>query len=90
MLISGQTSSTYTNGSVQAADAGAYTVVVSNSMGSVTSAAADVMVNAAAAAAPATSAPAGGGGGGGAPAWAFIWRWRLAGGKSLDFGESEG
>lgn len=47
VAISGATGSTYTIASVQASDAGSYTVVVSNASDSVTSAAAIVVVDAA-------------------------------------------
>jgi hypothetical protein len=66
MAISGATSSSYSLASAQTANAGNYTVVASNAMGSVTSSAATLTVNA-------TSGGGGGssgGGGGGAPsAW---------------------
>ncbi|MFI5336489.1 MAG: immunoglobulin domain-containing protein, partial [Opitutales bacterium] len=49
--FAGATGATYTNGSVQAGDAGKYTVVVTNSLGSVTSQAAVLTVSAGATAA---------------------------------------
>jgi hypothetical protein len=56
-LISGAISSTLTLTNVQSADAGSYTVVVSNSAGSVTSSAATLTVNAAAVAPTITTQP---------------------------------
>jgi len=68
-LILGATGSTLTLNSVQSANAGSYTVAVSNSLGSVTSNAATLTVNAA----PSPpSSGGGGGGGGGAPS---VWFW---------------
>jgi glycogen debranching enzyme len=65
--ISGATSSTYAISNVQSGNAGTYTVVVSNTVGSVTSNAVTLIVNPA----PQTSSQSGssssGGGGGGAP-----------------------
>ena len=64
-VISGATSATYSIGSVQSSNAGAYTVTVSNSLGSVTSNPATLTVNAA-------TSSAGGSGGGGAPSIWFV------------------
>jgi hypothetical protein len=73
--ISGATSATYTISNAQLADAGAYTVVVTNSSGSITSDAAVLTVNT-----PTPPPPpppsgggnSGGGGGGGSPSLWFI------------------
>jgi hypothetical protein len=68
--ISGATSSTYSLSNAQAANAGTYTVVVSNVMGSNTSNGATLTVNAATPTTSVggdTSSGGGGGGGGGAP-----------------------
>jgi len=69
--ISGATAATYSLTSAQAAHAGDYTVVVTNSVGSVTSAKATLTVNAVVTPPPPVSAP-GGGGGGGAPSVWFL------------------
>ncbi|MCM2276348.1 MAG: immunoglobulin domain-containing protein [Candidatus Didemnitutus sp.] len=73
--ITNGTAASYTIISAQAADAGDYTVRVTNSGGSVTSDAATLTVNAAPTPPPTptpTPAPSGGGGGGGAPSlWAL-------------------
>jgi hypothetical protein len=69
MAISGATGSSLLFSSFRSSDAGDYTVVVSNGIGSVTSAKATVTVNAVTAPAPSSSG-GGGGGGGGAPS---IW-----------------
>ena len=66
--ITGATSPTYAVGSATSGNAGAYTVVVSNASGSVTSSAATVTVIAVTTTAPASSS---GGGGGGAPSYFF-------------------
>jgi hypothetical protein len=64
--ITGATSGSYSISSAQTGNAGTYNVVVSNGMGSVTSTAASLTVNAA------TQSPSSsGGGGGGAPSWWF-------------------
>ena len=67
--IVGANGSSYVKGAATAADAGSYTVTVSNGVGSVTSNAATLTLS------TATPAPApaagGGGGGGGAPSWWF-------------------
>ncbi|MBI2516651.1 MAG: immunoglobulin domain-containing protein [Opitutae bacterium] len=67
--ISGATSSSLSLANVRASDAGDYTVVATNDLGSVTSAKATLTVNTPAPPPP----PAPGGGGGGAPSW-----WALA------------
>ncbi|MBI5426557.1 MAG: immunoglobulin domain-containing protein [Opitutae bacterium] len=64
--INGATSATYTISSATTADAGSYTVTVTNSAGSVTSSAATLTVNTLA---PAPSSGGGGGGGGAPSAW---------------------
>ena len=69
--ISGATSATYTVSNAQTSNAGTYTVVVSNSAGSVTSSSATVSVSAPVAAASSSSS-GGGGGGGGAPSVWFL------------------
>jgi hypothetical protein len=66
----GATSSTLSFANARTSDAGDYTVVVTNSLGSVTSAKATLTVTAAPAQPP--SAPSGGGGGGGAPSGWFV------------------
>jgi hypothetical protein len=68
--IAGATSSSYSLASAQAGNAGSYTVVVTNAMGSVTSSAATLTVNAA----TTTTGSGGtsGGGGGGAPSLWFL------------------
>jgi sugar lactone lactonase YvrE len=67
--FSGATASTLSFTNARSSDAGEYTVVVTNPLGSVTSATATLTVTAA----PATPPPAtGGGGGGGAPSLWFI------------------
>jgi hypothetical protein len=64
--ISGARGSSYSLSNAQAANAGSYTVTVTNSMGSATSNTATLTVRAA------TQAPSGGGGGGGVPSvWFF-------------------
>jgi MYXO-CTERM domain-containing protein len=70
--LSGATAGTYSLTAAQAANAGDYTVVVTNSVGSVTSAKATLTVNAVVT--PPTPAPSsgGGGGGGGAPSGWFL------------------
>ena len=80
--VSGATTATYAISATSSSSAGSYTVVVSNFLGSVTSSAATLTVNAAPAPAP-TPAPSsgGGGGGGGAPSYGFLallalWAWR--------------
>jgi hypothetical protein len=80
--VSGATTATYAISSTATTSAGSYTVVVSNFLGSVTSSAATLTVNAAPA--PPTTPPSsggGGGGGGGAPSYGFLallalWAWR--------------
>lgn len=69
VALSGATSSTLTLSAVRASDAGDYTVVVTNALGSITSAKATLTVTAA----PATPPPpaSSGGGGGGAPSLWF-------------------
>jgi hypothetical protein len=69
--IAGATSSTFSIASVTTADAGNYTVVVSNTAGSVTSAVATLTVSASSSMTP-TPAPKSGGGGGGAISDWFI------------------
>ena len=67
--ISGATQSSFTLASAQTSDAGDYTVVVTNALGSVTSAKATLTVTAA----PTPPPPAtSGGGGGGAPSVWFL------------------
>ena len=68
--ISGATSSSYSLSSAQSGNAGNYTVVVSNVMGSVTSNAATLTVNAVTQP-PSGGSSGGGGGGGGAPSTWF-------------------
>ena len=65
--IGGATNATLTLGNVQASDAGNYSVAVSNSAGTVSSAPATLTVNSA----PQPSSSGGGGGGGGAPSLWF-------------------
>lgn len=65
--ITGATGATYSVASATAANAGSYTVLVSNSFGAVTSSAAAVTVNAAA-----MSAPSSGGGGGAPSLWFYL------------------
>lgn len=80
--IAGATNASYSIASTSAADAGSYTVTVSNSAGSVTSNAATLTVNPVVVTPPSSSG--GGGGGGGAPShWFFaalalaaLARWR--------------
>ncbi len=64
--ISGATAATFSIASVSAADAGDYTVVVTNDLGSATSSAAALTVSAASVTSTAPSTPSSGGGGGGA------------------------
>jgi kumamolisin len=64
--INGATNSNFSVGSAAAANAGSYTVVVSNTFGAVTSAAATVTVN------PAPPAASGGGGGGALSPWFYL------------------
>lgn len=65
--FSGATTNTLSFANARSSDAGAYTVVVTNAMGSVTSSAATLTVSAAPVAPPTPPASSGGGGGGGAP-----------------------
>jgi hypothetical protein len=65
--IGGATSASYTIGSASSANAGGYTVTVTNSVGGVTSAVATLTVNEASS----VSSPGTGGGGGGAAGWWF-------------------
>lgn len=70
--ISGATADTYSIASAAAAQAGSYTVVVSNAAGSVTSNSATLTVNTPPPPTPPPSSGGGGGGGGGAPSlWFF-------------------
>jgi hypothetical protein len=72
--VSGATGATLSLTSVQAANAGSYTVVLSTAAGTVTSSAATLTVNAAPVVvtpAPTTSSGGGGGGGGGPSLWFF-------------------
>jgi hypothetical protein len=69
--ISAATAATYSLTSAQAAHAGDYTVVVTNSVGSVTSTKATLTVNAVVTP-PTTPPSSGGGGGGGAPSVWFL------------------
>ena len=69
--LNGATSATYNLASAGSTDAGNYTVVVSNSWGSVTSNAASLTINAPTSY-PSSSGGGGGGGGGGAPSPVFI------------------
>lgn len=69
--ISGATSASYTVANAQSANAGAYTVAVSNSAGTVVSSAATLTVNAVIVTPPVSSG-GGGGGGGGAPSHYFL------------------
>jgi sugar lactone lactonase YvrE len=69
--IGGATSSTYSLSFVQTANAGNYTVTVTNSAGSVTSNTATLTVNAVIAPPASSSSGGGGGGGGGAPSLWF-------------------
>lgn len=64
--IAGATSSTFSIASVTTADAGSYTVVVSNTAGSVTSSVATLTVSASSSTTPVPTPKSGGGGGGGA------------------------
>lgn len=66
--FNGATASTLSFTNARSTDAGEYTVVVTNALGSVTSATATLTVTAA----PVTSPPTSGGGGGGAPSWWFV------------------
>jgi len=80
--VAGATTATYAVSATSSSSAGSYTVVVSNFLGSVTSSAATLTVNAAPAPAPAPApSSGGGGGGGGAPSYGFLallalWAWR--------------
>jgi sugar lactone lactonase YvrE len=74
--INGATSSTYSLSNAQSANAGNYTVVVSNVIGSVTSSQAALSVNAVT---PPPSGGGGGSGGGGAPSWWFFAAFALTG-----------
>ncbi len=80
--VSGATTATYAISATSSTSAGSYTVVVSNFLGSVTSSAATLTVNAAPAPpTPPPSSGGGGGGGGGAPSYGFLallalWAWR--------------
>ena len=79
--VAGATTATYAVSATSSSSAGSYTVVVSNFLGSVTSSAATLTVNAAPAPAPAPAPSSGGGGGGGAPSYGFLallalWAWR--------------
>jgi uncharacterized delta-60 repeat protein len=67
--ISGATAATYSISAASTANAGSYTVVVTNFVGSVTSTAATLTVNSAP---PPPPPPASGGGGGGAPSVWFV------------------
>jgi MYXO-CTERM domain-containing protein len=69
---SGATTGTYSLTAAQAANAGDYTVVVTNSVGSVTSAKATLTVNAVVTPPPPAPSSGGGGGGGGAPSGWFL------------------
>ncbi len=69
--LPGATAATYSQSISSAADAGSYTVLVSNSAGSVRSAAATVTVTAATTPPPTTPTTSGGGGGGGGGGGAF-------------------
>ena len=77
-VINGATLSTFSLTAAQATDAGSYTVVVSNAMGSVTSNAAALTVSSTTSASNSTgssstsSGAASGGGGGGAPSDYFL------------------
>ena len=70
--LSGATAGTYSLTAAQAANAGDYTVVVTNSVGSVTSAKATLTVNAVVTPPPPAPSSGGGGGGGGAPSGWFL------------------
>lgn len=74
--LTGATSNSLTVSNAQSTQAGAYTVTLTNSAGSVTSTAANLTVNAAPIVTPPPPAPApapsGGGGGGGAPSLWFL------------------
>jgi kumamolisin len=78
--VAGQTSRSFTKVNAQVADAGSYTVLVSNSAGNISSVAATVVVNPAVVAPVNTPPPVspggtdgGGGGGGGAPSlWFYL------------------
>ena len=79
--VAGATTATYAVSATSSSSAGSYTVVVSNFLGSVTSSAATLTVNAAPAPSPAPAPNSGGGGGGGAPSYGFLallalWAWR--------------
>ncbi len=79
--VAGATTATYAVSATSSSSAGSYTGVVSNFLGSVTSSAATLTVNAAPAPAPAPAPSSGGGGGGGAPSYGFLallalWAWR--------------
>lgn len=75
--ISGAVASSYSLGSAQSADAGSYTVAVTNTLGSVTSSPATLTVNAVTP--PPSNGGGGGGGGGGAPSLWFIFMLALGG-----------
>lgn len=86
LSLAGATSDTLTLSSVQASDAGSYTVVVSNNEGSATSQPATVTVNVP----PPTPAPSRGGGGGGAPTlWSVLLLVLLAFGRVFQGARSE-
>lgn len=68
-LISGATGATYSLSNVQSANAGSYTVTVTNDAGSVTSQAASLTVTGGATPAETPGSSGGGGGGGALPAW---------------------
>lgn len=69
--IAGATAATYGVASAQVADSGTYTVVATNSVGSVTSNAVTVTVSAVVVPPPSSGGGGGGGGGGGSPSVAF-------------------
>jgi sugar lactone lactonase YvrE/thiol-disulfide isomerase/thioredoxin len=69
--INGATGNTYSLSDIQPGNAGNYAVVVSNTMGNVTSSTAALMVNAAAGGGGGGGGSSGGGGGGGAPSTWF-------------------
>lgn len=70
--ISGATGVSFTLTNVQSADAGTYTVAVSNSAGTVVSSAATLTVNAVVSIPTPSTGSSGGGGGGGAPSVYFL------------------
>jgi len=76
--VSGATSATYSLNNVQSANAGTYTVTVSNSVGSVTSSGATLTVNPVSTP-PSSGSGGGGGGGGGAPSEWFLLTLGVAG-----------